>query len=85
MMMACAVGIGVMVLGMLLGFGLVRLAALAAVLAIALAAGTFVCYSILSGNWHGWGWIAGGSLLTGLAAACFCAPILPLTPFYNRK
>ena len=84
-MLEYAVGILVMSLGLLLGFGLVRLAATAAIVAVALAVAAFVCYCIAAGEWQGWGWIVGGSLLTGVAVACLCAPLLPLTSFWNRK
>lgn len=84
-MLECLIGIGVMLVGLLLGIGLIRLAALAVFAIIALAAAGLVVYCIQAGEWQGWFDIAWRSLATGFIAALASLPVLPYTPFFNRK
>lgn len=84
-MLECLFGIGLMLLGLLLGIGLIRLTAAAVLALIALAAAGFVVYSVQAGDWQGWFDIGWHAAVTGLVAAVASLPVLPYTPFFNRK
>ena len=85
MMAQYAVGCLLVLLGMLVAMGLIRLAANLVLFLVALAGCGFVVYNIAAYEWVGWLPICGQSLLTGAALALLCLPILPLTSFYRRK
>lgn len=71
--------------GMLVAFGLVRLAANVVVLVIAVATCGSVIYCILERVWSDWPTICISSLATGFAGALLCLPVLPFSSFYRKK
>ncbi|MFA4945503.1 MAG: hypothetical protein WC789_12475 [Lentisphaeria bacterium] len=85
MLLECAFAIALMTIGLLLGLGLVRIAALAAFALIVVAAVAFVIFSVLAGDWSGWFGIGWRALATGLGAAVVSIPLLPYTPFFNKR
>jgi hypothetical protein len=77
---ACAV----VALGMLLAFGLVRIAANLVILAILLFGFGIVIRNIYQGAWIDWADILIGSLATGFVAALLSLPALPFSSFYKK-
>ena len=78
---ACAV----VAVGMMLGFGLVRVAANFVILAIMLFGFVLAIRNIQQGAWVGWPDILLGSLAAGFIAALLSLPALPFSSFYKRK
>lgn len=81
----CIVGCGLVALGMMMAFGLVRMAANLLIGAIGLTAFGAVIYCVLDGTWVGWPDVALGSLGTGFLAALLSLPALPFSSFYKKK
>ncbi len=81
----CLVGAVLVLVGMSLALGLVRLAANAFIVVVAVAAVFFTGHAILSGEWMAWGQIVPRSLGVGVLAALVCLPALPFSSFRRRK
>lgn len=79
------VGCGLALIGMVLVFGLVRLAANAAVILIGIIACGVVLYYVGIGEWSGWLNVGWRSLGVGAVAAMLTLPILPFSSLYRRK
>ena len=73
------------IFGMVVALGLVRLAANLVILIIGGAACLFVVYSIAEGIWIGWFEICWHALATGGAVALLSLPVLPFSSFYKKK
>lgn len=71
-------------LGMVVAFGMVRLAANLLIFLLGLGACAFVLYSVLSGEWSDWPTVCTGGFVTGLCAALLCLPALPFSNFYRK-
>jgi len=80
-LVACAL----VALGMMLAFGLVRLAANFVILVIMLCGFGVAVRNVLQQAWVGWPEIILGSLLCGFVAALLSLPALPFSSFYKRK
>jgi len=78
-------GCGFVLLGMMLAFGLVRLAANLVVLCVLLGACGFVLYEVSTGAWPTWPEVILRGLITGAGAALLCLPVLPFSGFYRKK
>lgn len=78
---ACAL----VALGMMLAFGLVRLAANLVILIIMLGGFGVAVRNVVQQAWVGWPDIILGSLLCGFVAALLSLPALPFSSFYKRK
>jgi hypothetical protein len=78
---ACAL----VALGMMLAFGLVRMAANLVIFAILLFGFGIVIRNIHQGAWVGWADIILGSVATGFVSALLSLPALPFSSFYKRK
>ena len=81
----CVVACLLVALGMMMGLGLVRIAANTVMLLLALGACYVAIFSILDGAWQGWLEIAARSLATGGIAALLCLPVLPFSGLNLRK
>ena len=81
----CVVGCVLVAVGMMIAFGLVRIAANLLIGVIGLAAFGGVVYFVQTGAWVGWPDVALGSLGIGFGAALLSLPALPFSSFYKRK
>jgi hypothetical protein len=81
----CLVGAILVLLGMFMALGLVRVAANLFVALVALAAVGFVGHAIFTGDWLSWGQIVPRSLGIGVLAALASLPALPFSSFLKRK
>lgn len=73
------------VVGMIVAFALVRLAANIVIVLIGLGACGLVLFKVTTGEWGDWGTVITGSLVTGLAAALLCLPALPFTSMGRKN
>ncbi len=78
-------GCGFVFIGMMLAFGLVRLAANLVVLAVLVGACGFALHQVFLGEWPSWPIVVLGGLATGAAAGLLCLPVLPFSRFYRKK
>ena len=82
---ACLAACALVLVGLLAGIGLIRLAATLALILAAAGACGFVVYQITCGYWLGWTEIGLYSVITGLGTALLCAPLLPFTRFFRNN
>lgn len=81
----CLAGAGLVLVGMVVALGLVRLAANLYIALVAVGAVGVVVYAIFSGDWLDWSQIVPRSLGVGLLAAAASLPALPFSGFRKRK
>ena len=84
-MLEYAVACAIVAVGMILAFGLVRLAANLVILGVMLFGFGLAIRNIHMGAWTGWAEIVLGSLATGFVSALLSLPALPFSSFYKRK
>ena len=85
MLAQSVVAVILVLLGMMMGLGLVRLAANAVVMLLGVAACFYAAYCMSVGEWDGWLDMIWRSLCTGGVAALLCLPVLPFSSFHKRK
>ncbi|MFA5206954.1 MAG: hypothetical protein WC708_21340 [Lentisphaeria bacterium] len=85
MLTFCLVACALVLIGLLLGLGLIRLAATLAMILAAVGACGLAVYQITCGYWVGWMEVGLYSLLTGLGTALLCAPLLPFSRFGRNR
>ena len=85
MLVQSVVGCVLVVLGMMVALGLVRMAADLVIFLLAVVACSFVLHSITSGEWMGWLDIVWRSLATGGVFALLSLPVLPFSSFHYKK
>jgi len=85
MLVECVVACVLVVLGMTISLGLVRLAADLVILIVTISACWFALASVSSGVWAGWADVAWRSLATGAIAALLTLPVLPFSSFHRKK
>jgi hypothetical protein len=78
-------GVALVLLGMLMVLGLVRLAANLFIALVAVGAAVFVGYAVFSGQWLTWTQVVPRSLGVGILAALASLPALPFSSFLRRK
>ena len=81
----CLAGGLLVVVGLLVTLGLVRLAATLYMVLVAVGAVGGAVYVILNGQWIGWEQVIPRSLGLGLVAALLCLPALPFSSFYGKR
>jgi len=81
----CIVGCVLVILGMMVAFGLVRMAADLFIFLIGCAAFAVALHCIVTGVWVGWPQVAVGSFAIGVAGAALSLPALPFSSHYKRK
>jgi len=80
-LVACAI----VAVGMLLAFGLVRVAANLVILAVMIFAFLVAARNVAQGAWASWPEIVVGSLICGFVAALLSLPALPFSSFFKKK
>ena len=84
-MLEYVVACAIVAVGMMLAFGLVRMAANLVILGIMLFGFGLAIRNVYMGAWIGWAEIALGSLAAGFVSALLSLPALPFSSFYKRK
>ena len=81
----CLAGGALVLVGMLVALGLVRLAANLFMVLVAAGAVVGAVYAVLNGYWSGWDQVIPRSLGLGVVAALLCLPALPFSSFHGKR